>query len=365
MTAAAPARWRGRLRARRRPRAARARHHRAVRRRRAAARPRCCAASPAWSGRADARCASATRSGRTTPRRLPAHLAPAAGLRVPGGQPVRPPGRARQPATTAASARGAASAASTGRRGRAAGHRRACWRRRTQLSGGERQRVAIARALATQPAPAAAGRAAGRARPRAPARDPALAGAAARRAAHADAVRHARGRRGGAAGRHAGAAGRRAVSAAGPLAAVLARSTCRWCSATKPARCWPAGGRARRALAPGARRFRRRPPVAARRRPAAGARRARARAGARRQPGHAEPARTSIQNLLPCTVRAIARGAHPSQALVQLACGQAAAGAHHGARGGRAAARAGHAGVGAGEIGRAGGVALVNATARP
>ena len=35
----------------------------------------------------------------------------------------------------------------------------------------------------------------------------------------------------------------------------------------------------------------------------------------------APPERSSIQNVLPCTVRAIAAGAHPSQALVQLACG--------------------------------------------
>ncbi|WBY01002.1 molybdenum ABC transporter ATP-binding protein [Ramlibacter tataouinensis] len=33
------------------------------------------------------------------------------------------------------------------------------------------------------------------------------------------------------------------------------------------------------------------------------------------------PERSSIQNVLPCTVRAIASGAHPSQALVQIACG--------------------------------------------
>lgn len=33
------------------------------------------------------------------------------------------------------------------------------------------------------------------------------------------------------------------------------------------------------------------------------------------------PERSSIQNVLPCTVRAIAPGAHPSQAMVQLACG--------------------------------------------
>lgn len=33
------------------------------------------------------------------------------------------------------------------------------------------------------------------------------------------------------------------------------------------------------------------------------------------------PEATSIQNVLPCTVRAIAPGAHPSQALVQVACG--------------------------------------------
>ncbi|MDB5912973.1 MAG: molybdenum transporter ATP-binding protein [Ramlibacter sp.] len=33
------------------------------------------------------------------------------------------------------------------------------------------------------------------------------------------------------------------------------------------------------------------------------------------------PERSSIQNVLPCTVRAIAPGGHPSQALVQLACG--------------------------------------------
>ncbi|MBC5784806.1 molybdenum ABC transporter ATP-binding protein [Ramlibacter sp. USB13] len=34
------------------------------------------------------------------------------------------------------------------------------------------------------------------------------------------------------------------------------------------------------------------------------------------------PAASSIQNVLACTVRAIAPGAHPSQALVQLACGE-------------------------------------------
>jgi molybdate transport system ATP-binding protein len=33
------------------------------------------------------------------------------------------------------------------------------------------------------------------------------------------------------------------------------------------------------------------------------------------------PAQTSIQNVLPCTVRAIADDAHPAQALVQLDCG--------------------------------------------
>jgi molybdate transport system ATP-binding protein len=33
------------------------------------------------------------------------------------------------------------------------------------------------------------------------------------------------------------------------------------------------------------------------------------------------PERTSIQNVLPGTVRAIAAGGHPSQALVQVACG--------------------------------------------
>jgi molybdate transport system ATP-binding protein len=33
------------------------------------------------------------------------------------------------------------------------------------------------------------------------------------------------------------------------------------------------------------------------------------------------PERSSIQNVLPCTVRAIAPGAHASQAVVQLACG--------------------------------------------
>ena len=33
------------------------------------------------------------------------------------------------------------------------------------------------------------------------------------------------------------------------------------------------------------------------------------------------PERTSIQNVLPCTVRAVAAGGHPSQALVQVACG--------------------------------------------
>jgi molybdate transport system ATP-binding protein len=37
----------------------------------------------------------------------------------------------------------------------------------------------------------------------------------------------------------------------------------------------------------------------------------------------ARPEGSSIQNLLPCVVRAIAADAHPSQALVQLACGQA------------------------------------------
>ena len=35
----------------------------------------------------------------------------------------------------------------------------------------------------------------------------------------------------------------------------------------------------------------------------------------------APPQGSSIQNLLPCTVRALGVGAHPSQALVQLACG--------------------------------------------
>ncbi|WP_332814473.1 molybdenum ABC transporter ATP-binding protein [Ramlibacter sp.] len=34
------------------------------------------------------------------------------------------------------------------------------------------------------------------------------------------------------------------------------------------------------------------------------------------------PERSSIQNVLPCTVRAIVPGAHPSQALVQLACSE-------------------------------------------
>ena len=34
------------------------------------------------------------------------------------------------------------------------------------------------------------------------------------------------------------------------------------------------------------------------------------------------PAASSIQNVLPCTVRAIASGGHPSQALLQLACGE-------------------------------------------
>lgn len=33
------------------------------------------------------------------------------------------------------------------------------------------------------------------------------------------------------------------------------------------------------------------------------------------------PERTSIQNLLPCTVEAVAGGSHPSQAMVRLACG--------------------------------------------
>jgi molybdate transport system ATP-binding protein len=36
----------------------------------------------------------------------------------------------------------------------------------------------------------------------------------------------------------------------------------------------------------------------------------------------APPQATSIQNLLPCTVRAIAAAGHPSQAVVQLACGE-------------------------------------------
>lgn len=36
----------------------------------------------------------------------------------------------------------------------------------------------------------------------------------------------------------------------------------------------------------------------------------------------APPEQSSIQNLLPCTVRAIGAGGHPSQALVQLACGE-------------------------------------------
>jgi molybdate transport system ATP-binding protein len=35
------------------------------------------------------------------------------------------------------------------------------------------------------------------------------------------------------------------------------------------------------------------------------------------------PAASSIQNVLACTVRAVAPGSHPSQALVQLACGPA------------------------------------------
>jgi molybdate transport system ATP-binding protein len=35
----------------------------------------------------------------------------------------------------------------------------------------------------------------------------------------------------------------------------------------------------------------------------------------------APPENSSIQNVLACTVRAIAPGGHPSQALVQLACG--------------------------------------------
>jgi molybdate transport system ATP-binding protein len=37
----------------------------------------------------------------------------------------------------------------------------------------------------------------------------------------------------------------------------------------------------------------------------------------------AAPAQSSVQNVLPCTVRAIAAGAHPSEAVVQLACGNA------------------------------------------
>ncbi|MDZ7938554.1 MAG: molybdenum ABC transporter ATP-binding protein [Rhodoferax sp.] len=36
-----------------------------------------------------------------------------------------------------------------------------------------------------------------------------------------------------------------------------------------------------------------------------------------------EPVHTSIQNVLPCTVQAVVDDAHPSQALVQLACGDA------------------------------------------
>ncbi|MEP6790528.1 MAG: molybdenum ABC transporter ATP-binding protein [Ramlibacter sp.] len=40
-----------------------------------------------------------------------------------------------------------------------------------------------------------------------------------------------------------------------------------------------------------------------------------------------EPRATSIQNLLPCTVRAIAPDSHPSQVLVQLVCRDAAPGA--------------------------------------
>src|SRR5690606_26455336 len=35
------------------------------------------------------------------------------------------------------------------------------------------------------------------------------------------------------------------------------------------------------------------------------------------------PAATSIQNLLPCVVRAVAPGRHASQAMVQLECGEA------------------------------------------
>ena len=35
----------------------------------------------------------------------------------------------------------------------------------------------------------------------------------------------------------------------------------------------------------------------------------------------APPEHSSIQNVLPCKVRAIAPGGHPSQAMVQLACG--------------------------------------------
>ena len=36
-----------------------------------------------------------------------------------------------------------------------------------------------------------------------------------------------------------------------------------------------------------------------------------------------EPRATSIQNLLPCVVRAIAPDSHPSQQLVQRPCGEA------------------------------------------
>jgi molybdate transport system ATP-binding protein len=36
----------------------------------------------------------------------------------------------------------------------------------------------------------------------------------------------------------------------------------------------------------------------------------------------APPGRSSIQNVLACTVRAIAPAGHPSQCMVQLACGE-------------------------------------------
>ncbi len=97
-------------------------------------------------------------------------------------------------------------------------------------------------------------------------------------------------------------------------------STCRRCPARKPARCctprspsatphWHLARRASPAARCGCSDTR------------AGARRTRVRVRVLARDvslALAPPARSSIQNVLPCTVRAIAAGAHPSQALVQL-----------------------------------------------